>query len=368
MAGTDQAHQYAGLDGLRGLAALAVLSAHTAMLFNHTPRHFFLAVDFFFLLSGFVLCHAYQARLEQGLSASGFLRLRLVRLYPLYALGTVIGFLHAACAPHSAEGAPLHTLLGRLLLGLVFVPASSISPERWLYPLDQPGWSLLFELFANALFGLLWLRLLRRPAALGALLGASALALLAAGFAFASFDLGWNSDNAAASVPRVLFSFFAGALLYRLSLRWRPWRGAIAWPFLLLAAALALHLPDEHADLWFQAALIGLAFPLILWLGAGARPQGVAARLCGEIGRSSYAVYVLHVPLFFVLRDSAAHYGYDLSRTAPWGGLVYTAALVGLSLLLDRCYDEPLRRALGRLGRRPMAAQAPLLPATGKPL
>jgi peptidoglycan/LPS O-acetylase OafA/YrhL len=364
--GAPQAHQYAGLDGLRGLAALAVLSAHSAMLFSHTPRHFALAVDFFFLLSGFVLCHAYQARLQQGLSAAGFLRLRLIRLYPLYALGTVIGFVHAACAPHSAESTALPTLLGRLLLGLAFIPADSISPERWLYPLDQPGWSLLFELFANALFGLLWLRLLRRPAALGALLGASALLLLAAGLAFSGFDLGWSSDNAAASVPRVLFSFFLGALLYRCSLRWPPWRVASAWPFLLLAAALALHLPWERADVWLQAGLIGLLSPLILWLGAGARPQGFAAWLCRETGRSSYAVYVLHVPLFFALRDSAAHFGYDLSRTAPWGGLAYTVALVGLCLLLDRCYDEPLRRMLARLGRRPPAA-APLMPAAGKP-
>jgi peptidoglycan/LPS O-acetylase OafA/YrhL len=165
-----------------------------------------------------------------------------------------------------------------------------------------------------------------------------------------------------------MFSFFLGALLYRWSLRWRPWQAAVAWPFILLAAALALHLPEQRADVWLQAGLIGLLFPLILWLGAGARLRGLAARLCGEIGRSSYAVYVLHVPLFFVLRDSAAHFGYDLSHTAPWGGLVYTVALVGLCLLLDRCYDEPVRRALTRVGRRPQAAQAPLLPATGKPL
>ena len=108
-----QAHQYAGLDGLRGLAALAVLSAHTAMLFSHTPRHFFLAVDFFFILSGFVLTIPLVAP-GRSLDARAFYGRRMWRILPSY--WTALAF-----AWERRHGRP--GLAARIGLGIALVQA-----------------------------------------------------------------------------------------------------------------------------------------------------------------------------------------------------------------------------------------------------
>jgi peptidoglycan/LPS O-acetylase OafA/YrhL len=362
--GAPTAH-FVSLDGMRGIAALAVLSAHAAMLFTHTPRHYYLAVDFFFLLSGFVLAHAYQARLDSGLSPAAFLRLRLARIYPLYALAMVLGFIHAVCARHGDEGAPLPAQLGRLGLGLLMLPAPGLSTVRWLFPLDIPAWSLLFELLANLLFALLHGPLRRSPWLLAGVIAGSGAALLGCGLVYGHFDIGATSDDAVAGLPRVLFSFLLGVALYRI---WRlyPLRRAVPWwpPLLLLAAALLLHLPNAKADLYLQFALIGGLFPLLVYCGAATRPGRVAARVFGWLGTASYGVYVLHEPLFFMLRDVGAYFGQPPSQWAPWSGVAYVAALIALCLLLDRTFDRPLRRRL-QPAREGKAVSGKSLPAAG---
>ncbi|HVT36808.1 MAG TPA: acyltransferase, partial [Nevskiaceae bacterium] len=356
----DAQRTYFCLDGMRGVAALAVLTAHAAMLFQHTLRQFYLAVDFFFVLSGFVLAYAYSARLAAGMPAREFIIARLVRIYPLYLIATLIGLAHAALSPNSAEAAPLPVLLGQLALALFFVPAPALTPGHWLYPLVDPGWSLLFELLGNIVFGLLWLRLHRSRPGLALLIGCSAIALLYCGFSFGTFDLGATSGDAWAAVPRVLYSFFAGVCLYQWHRRHPAPLRIDSW--LLLAAltvALALHFPSRTLDLAYQYAMIVLGFPLLVYLGASSTPSARAAPLFHLLGVTSYAVYVLHVPLFFCLRDSSAHFGWNLAAYAPWSGLAFIAALLAFCVAIDRWYDVPLRRWLNQLRRtRPLAVRA----------
>ena len=83
--------RFTGLDGLRGLAALAVFGAHVPdPLLRDALPGCDLAVDLFFALSGFVLAHAYFERLRKGMGVGTFFKRRVIRLYPLYALGTII--------------------------------------------------------------------------------------------------------------------------------------------------------------------------------------------------------------------------------------------------------------------------------------
>lgn len=364
-AGEDRcpAHQFACLDGMRGIAAFAVLSAHSALLFTHTPRHYQLAVDFFFVLSGFVLTHAYEARLTAGMSTAGFLRLRLIRIYPLYVVASLLGFAHAAFASYSAEAAPLPNLIGRLGLALLLIPAPALSGEGWLYPLDAPAWSLLFELFANAVFAFFYQPLKRSPALMAAVMGASALALLGCGLFFGNFDLGWSSDNAIAGLPRVLFSFLAGVVLYRVWRRYASVRTGSWGPLLMLAAILTLHLSDPGAELCLQFLLIVFGFPVLVYWGAAVQSKPNAVRIFELLGLSSYAVYVLHLPIFFILRDVCAYFDINLEGTAPWGGIIFAAALFALCLLLDHVLDRPLRKVLQRLSRRdlPSLGELPTL-------
>lgn len=344
-----QGHQFACLNGMRGLAALVVLSSHSAMLFTHTPHHYQLAVDFFFALSGFVLTHAYEARLTSGMSAVVFLQLRLIRIYPLYVVASLLGFAHAVFAPHSAEAAALPNLVTRLALALFLIPAPTLGEERWLYPLDAPAWSLLFELIANAAFVRLYWPLKRNKVLMAAVIGTSIIALLCSGLAFGSFDLGWSSDNAIAGLPRVLFSFFTGVVLYRVWRRSAPRSTASWWPILLLIAMLTLHLADSRSDLLVQFGLIVIGFPLIIYYGAAARSHPSIDYMFRKLGLASYAVYILHVPIFFILRDGCAHFGIVLAQMAPWGGAAFAISLLALCLLLDHVVDRPLRTLLGRL-------------------
>jgi peptidoglycan/LPS O-acetylase OafA/YrhL len=106
---TDGRHQFVLLDGLRGVAALAVVVTHALYFFPPTPMAY-LAVDFFFMLSGFVLAHAYGERLRQGMTAGRFMAIRLIRLYPLYALGSA---LYLPFLWRGIESGTISTIAGR---------------------------------------------------------------------------------------------------------------------------------------------------------------------------------------------------------------------------------------------------------------
>ena len=156
------------LDGMRGVAALAVIIDHVASPLMQTliPGRY-LAVDFFFVLSGFVLAHVYLTRLAEGrMSPGAFLRVRAIRFAPLYlaafALGAALALLYALRGWHE------HTLphvATSALFGVFMLPTPpplSIWPDA-PFPLNGPTWSLFFELAVNAVFALVALRWLTPP-------------------------------------------------------------------------------------------------------------------------------------------------------------------------------------------------------------
>ena len=167
-------HYFHLLDGLRGIAALIVMFRHTGYFWGGwTIPQSYLAVDLFFVLSGVVVANAYEARLRAGLAPARFALLRLIRLYPLYLLGSLIGLVPVVAAllglaPSSlASPLPLVLLAAALLLPLVSDPN--------LFPLNTPAWSLFFEMLANLAYAAMLRHL--HCALLAALLLASALGL-----------------------------------------------------------------------------------------------------------------------------------------------------------------------------------------------
>ena len=161
------------LDALRGVAAILVAFYHFGiivplLIYYHGGP---LAVDFFFCLSGFVIAHSYETRLLTRMTVARFMALRLIRLYPLYALGTALGIVqwllyrqHWNDAAAQSVG-PIHTLL-TALAGFLFIPTMPLKesvPQILQYPFDFAGWSLAFELIINLLYGFI-ARHLTRPA------------------------------------------------------------------------------------------------------------------------------------------------------------------------------------------------------------
>jgi peptidoglycan/LPS O-acetylase OafA/YrhL len=214
----SQTRSFITLDGLRGIAALAVVIRHCPDLFGEDALfESYLAVDFFFALSGFVLAHAYGKQLRKELSASHFMALRFTRLYPLYLLALAISL--ATSWKQLAHG----ELTVDLLFAVLFLP--TLGNTITLFPLNGPSWSLFFELAANALFGLIDRRLCNYTLGLIVIAAGCAVAISVATSAFGfghagvgAMDAGYNWSSFGAGLLRVIYSFFAGVLVYRM--RW----------------------------------------------------------------------------------------------------------------------------------------------------
>jgi peptidoglycan/LPS O-acetylase OafA/YrhL len=325
------------LDGMRGIAAFAVLWLHAGLGFASPfyPRHGYLAVDFFFALSGFVVAHAYEARIAAGLSFTGFAGIRLIRLYPMIFAGAVLGAL-AFNPGWSGTNITLAWLDASIFLVLPFGLLFHLSA----FPVNSPVWSLFFEFCANAVYFFTARRPGRDAARTVILIAASAVVLAAVAHLVGGLSaVGFSSvASFLAGFPRVAVSFAIGVLIFRYRLHEHLPRVADFFPALALAALLAV--PD--CGWWYDMLCVLVAFPLLLCLGARASETPQLQGFWYWGGALSYPLYVIHEPAL---------------RAVFWlhgGGLAAVAVAVVLSWALLLCYDEPLRR---RLGRR--AAPAP---------
>ncbi|HEX8614861.1 MAG TPA: acyltransferase [Telluria sp.] len=348
-------HYFHLLDGLRGVAALIVMWRHTGYFWGGwTIPQSYLAVDLFFVLSGVVVANAYEERLRGPLAPTRFALLRLIRLYPLYLLGSLAGLIPVVAAllglvPASLESPlPLVLLAAALLLPLVSEPN--------LFPLNSPAWSLFFELAANLAYAAV-LRYLS-GVLLGAIMLASALGLALALQADPEQGLhgGYSPATMLVGLCRVGYGFFAGVALLRCFnsgaapvIR----RGAGAWlrGSLVLACLLGLLLARPSAALrpWLDFVAVTVAFPVLIYLAVGCRVSGRAAQACAVLGAISYPLYVLHVPLGRLVNGALVKLLPMASAPAMvLAGLVFVGVLLPLCWLLDQRVDAPLRRWLMR--------------------
>ena len=327
-----QVHSFVTLDGLRGVAALAVVMFHGDPYFvPFAVSQGYLAVDFFFALSGFVLAYAYTQRLRQDMSTLTFLQLRVVRLYPLYILGTAFGLL--SLLPHPPDWAFSEFPIN-LVAAVLFLP----SPGSIIFfPFNHPLWSLFHELVANLAFAALSRRL--SWALLCGIVTISAVLLIEEARWWGTLDSSNGWENWGGGFIRVSFSFFAGILLYRI---WQKRPAPVNLPApilgLCLLAVLSFPVPNAHEAV-YDTCVVLVAFPLLLWFGASSKPSRPVAKVCSWMGNISYAMYVLHWPM--ILTAAALH----MPEALPWGALL----LVAVALAADaatRFFDRPVRRLL----------------------
>lgn len=355
---------YHSLDGMRGLAALAVVTHHAGWMFGAAyMQHAYMAVDLFFVLSGFVLAHAYEPRFKTGLGPLRFMTLRLIRLYPLYIAGVLIGAawiawnLTQGTEVRLAQAQPwtwgeLHTAL---LTNAFFLPSPSLGAgPPGLYPLNIPAWSLLFEICVNLAFAVSALRLDTRLLAALVVVAGAVMAWM--GLKHGSLNAGWAAYDLEIAGVRVAFGFFAGVLIHRLSGRIPAWLRV--HPILLLVVMIAAFVwtPGGQTLARFDVFCALILFPALVLLGANTEPGRWTRPAYSFGGLTSYAVYAIHYPLCFVATVGFAVAGRDSAANAPWSGVVFLAGLLGLAWILDRYYDAPLRAWLIRRTRpRPKA-------------
>ncbi len=334
------------LDAMRGIAALAVVQFHTAVLFGGLWfRHAFLAVDFFFMLSGFVLAFAYQERLDRGWPDGAFLKVRVIRLYPLYFLALLLGValygFRNDFGRHAGEITNLKVLVGFALLFLP-VPPGIIGAGGFNFPLNPPTWSLFFELLAN--FGHALVLRRRSTRQLAFLVCACCSALVACARHAGTINCGVSQDKFLYGLTRIAFSYTAGILLCSCWTRWKP-----SWnisPFISAGLLLAVLIGPARASIFYDLAGILLAFPAILYLGASSQPQSWLVRPTHWMGIASYAIYVLHYPLFQWLFFLQSKLHNSHAFPTPLTGILFLCLLVLSAAAADRFYDNPIRRFL----------------------
>lgn len=344
MVGHDR---YRLLDELRGVAALAVLVFHLATRGGGPALlpNGFLAVDFFFMLSGFVMAEAYEQRLAAGMRFAGFAAKRLIRMAPVAMLGALLGGVYllarAFAAPMRSD--PLGEVLGADLLNLLLLPKLWHGRATgWeMFPANGPLWSLFFEIAVN----LVWAAFLagRSTRTIAVLVAASAGLLVACGLHAGTLHLGWEVTSFLGGVARVGFGFGAGLLLHRLRghLPVMDQRSAV---FALIMLVYFLTLPI--AAVAWELTVVLICLPAILALAVAAGREAV---LPGGalLGRLSYPLYGLHMPLIAIASGALKYAGAD-AWGGHWASLLLALPLLGAAWAALVWIDEPLRAWLAR--------------------
>jgi peptidoglycan/LPS O-acetylase OafA/YrhL len=334
------------LDGLRGVAALGVVIFHfmEMVIWNYSKLwigHGFLAVDFFFCLSGFVMGYAYDERIRK-MGLGQFLKVRLIRLHPLVALGSMLGLIAFYANPFGVTpgyGAGKVALM--FAASLLLIPYGAMKERSQnLFSLNAPAWSLFWEYVASLVFGVALYRMKRGLLAVFTVLAAVLLCWV--GHRAGNLSGGWSSQNFWDGGARVAFSFMAGLLVYRMG--WRL-RTPLGFGGLSALLALALAMPYASGGWVREAAVIVIYFPLIVVLGAGAKVSPRLEGLCRFSGKLSYPLYMTHYSVIWIWGDFA------VKHKLASGGMAIpvtcgTITMVAFAWLVMVVFDKPVRAYL----------------------
>jgi peptidoglycan/LPS O-acetylase OafA/YrhL len=326
---------------------------HTNFLFFETYKSFprgYLCVDFFFILSGYVIANSYDAKILNGFGVKRFLVVRIARLWPLVLLATLIAFAVQVVRFHrympDLNGLDLAVSLA---CNLVMMP-SPRSPNVVLFPFNGAAWSITFEMIAN----LIYVSMFRYTtgATLGLVILGSGMVLAGTALAFNSLDVGMTQANFIFGLPRVLFSFFLGVLLFRWHNNlWKPPISGVPALLVGLIVAGALicipKIPLAYVDGLIDVVIVVLIFPILLRIAEGAKLSGPLGSLAWFLGGISYSVYLLQTP--FMVGYSALPqilFGQKIAAFVPWGGLLFMLMFLPIAYICWVYFERPAQRWL----------------------
>ena len=336
------------LDGLRGIAALAIVLFHFMEIVYAPSKNFiahgFLAVDFFFCLSGFVIAYAYHQDRIEKMGIAAFFKTRLIRLHPLVIFGSVLGLLAFLFDPFSSHPETYET--GKLILiflASVFLIPFPAMPDRYfnLFGLNAPAWSLFWEYVANILYALFLYKLSRRSLFLVTILAG-------AGLCFVSYRAGgsllggWNGETFWDGFARISYSFLAGMLIYRSNWIIKSKLGFVGLSVLLLLAFL---IPFTEWNWLTEPLIVLFYFPALIALGAGATLSQGFRKICVFSGKISYPLYMTHYAVMWIFANYYTTYKPETTELFLIIS-IGTLLLVGFAYLTMIFYDIPIRKYL----------------------
>ena len=364
------------LDGLRGVAAMIVVAFHLFETYSSGPsdqilNHGYLAVDFFFVLSGFVIGYAYDDRWNR-MSMGDFFKRRLIRLQPMVILGSLIGafWFYFSGAPgfELVMQTPWWRLLLVMVLGCIMFPTPpSMDIRGWkeINSLNGAQWSLLWEYIANVLYALFVRRFSTVVLAVFVFLSAFLTIDLAMNLDvfgllevrnYAKFTViggfGLTPDQIYIGICRLLYPFFGGLLLYRMK-RWRIniRRGSMFWCSLVVVFTLVVPHIGGETHQWLNGLycilVILLVYPVVVAIGAGSELKGRKTTvICKFLGMISYPLYITHYPMIYVQMNWAARHADAPLGTHIWVAVSIFIASIAVAYASVRVYDMPVREWL----------------------
>ena len=367
----DTKSHYDLLDGFRGVAALMVMWYHvfegyafaggtTIENFNHG----YLAVDFFFILSGFVISYAYDDRWSKNFTMKEFFKRRLIRLHPMVIMGAVLGAI-TFCIQGSVQWDGTHIAISMIMLSLLctilFIPAMpgvgyEVRGNGEMFPLNGPCWSLFFEYIGNILYALFIRRLSTKALTVLVVLLGAGLATFAITdvSGYGNIGVGWTLDgiNFVGGLLRMLFPFSMGMLLSR---NFKPIkvRGAFWICTAILITLFSIPYLEGSEPICtngiYEAFCIIVAFPILVWIGAsGSTTDKSSTKVCKFLGDISYPLYVIHYPfmyLFYAWLIKNQLFTFNQTWQVALGVYAWNILIAYLCL---KFYDEPIRKYLAK--------------------
>ena len=379
--------RYEILDGLRGVAAMLVVAYHLLETYyggkpDQPINHGYLAVDFFFVLSGFVIGYAYDDRWNK-MSTWAFLKRRLIRLHPMVIFGTLFGalmFYFGSCSTFPLiNETPWWLVILVMFWCFTIIPFPNTMDIRgWAEtnPLNGPVWSLQWEYIANILYALFIRKLSKLALGICVFLFAILIVILClnidvTGFLaernWAAYTVvgGWSTtpDQLQVGLTRLLYPFFCGLLISRLmnggsktlnsQLSTLNFKHGFWWCSLMIVIVLAMPwmgLGTEGAERWtnglYEAFCIVVCFPIIVAMGAGSSVMGKSKAINRFLGEISYPLYITHYPLIYMQMSWA-----ESHKDAPLSTHIFVAVCIFMLAILVaygsyKLYDLPVREWL----------------------
>lgn len=331
------------LDAMRGVAALVVALFHFRRTLpwsirDYCPQSGYLAVDLFFVLSGFVIALSYDRKLGAGLTLGQFVETRVVRLLPMIWVGVAIGGIYLVTLGRYSP-----TAIAAIVACNAFLLPYLGRGGSDTFAADTSAWSLFFEWVANLFYALAW-RWLSVPVLIGIIVTSGA-GLAWAAAAHGNLNTGWSLPTVSAGFARVGFSFFLGVLLWRTRERWAALVPRLPAAVVLAVVALCLWpLFTGTARAVFDLGFVLLLSPALVMLGAATEPSGRGVGAAEWLATISYPLYAIHKPVQLLTEQLASRAGVSTRLAAS----VACVLIVPASWWLAKRYDEPVRAFLRR--------------------
>ena len=338
---------YAVLDGLRGIAAIAVVIFHFMEIIITQPElnfigHGFLAVDFFYCLSGFVIAYSYDDRMG-NLSLKSFFKMRLIRLHPLVILGSVLGLItfliDPFISPFSIYSWP--KIIGLFIASILLIPMPTMADRFFnLFGLNAPAWSLFWEYIANIFYALILWKLSKKI--LSGIVILFAIGIVYVVYHSGNIMGGWGGETFWDGGIRLGFSFTIGMLIKRFN--WKI-SNNLNFAFIAILLFVLFLVPFGKWNIITEPLIIMVIFPLIILLGIGTKSAFNNNKVIHFLGEISYPLYMTHYSFMWLFNHYLLNYK-PTYITVAFIIIFSIPVLVFFAFLSMKYVDKPIRKYL----------------------